>query len=121
MWTNTFDFSPRHCWPTGDGTFIIDPIDGTVCTNPEDHPYSRGKAEYMRWLSAFGKLVPNVTYNVPDGWITVGPHSEEYGNIILTVFEDGKAHVSVNDKYADQAREATHLVEVSYAEELVNV
>lgn len=121
MWEETLDYSLRHCWQHKDGHFYLDdgdPFNPVRCTNPQDHPYSRGKVEFMRWIHAFNKLAPNIVAgDLPDGWIKVDMSSEIYGDIVFVDFHDKKARVAVTERYADQARRAKELVDISYAEE----
>lgn len=131
MWTRKFDFSKRHCWQNTQGKFLIAAgFDDVECGNPQDHPYSRGQSEYMRWIRFFGKEAPNTVSNIDDGVLVLGPdcmqngdqaYCENYGGRVKAFLFNslGYAIVEIHDDSLTAAAEkALDLTDASYAEEM---
>lgn len=139
MWTYKFDYSPRHCWPNTNGKFLLDPSQKedffTVieCSNPEDHPYSRGQTEYIRWIRKLAGLTEGIVTGYEDNWLTLGPtnmadgteaYCENYGGLVKAFLfnKEGFVIVEIEDtELSIVAEEAKLQTDLSYAEDFVNV
>lgn len=134
MWIRKFDFSKRHCWQNADGKFMVAAgFDDTECGNPQDHPYSRGQTEYLRWIRYFGRFTKNIVTDFDHNWLKLGQdtmldgttaYCENYGGVVKAFLfnSDGYAIVEIHDdSLTASAEKALDLTDASYAEELVSV
>lgn len=133
MWTKTLDLSKRHCFPTKDGKYYVEGQFDVFCSNPQDHPYSTGLPEFLRWIRFFGRRIgPGLTYGEGEINLMLGPdkmfdgteaYCENYdGRLKAFLLRDkGIAIVEVHDEtLIEAAQEAVEDTDMDYAQEFNN-